>query len=99
MDIHRKPGYDPVELFADPALSPLALKTKIAWRLLQKKAGFRMLMDVIPLDASLVRGSHGRRPSNPQDWPVFITGRRELLQAPQIESTDVFHALLRHVRH
>ncbi|HKI69419.1 MAG TPA: alkaline phosphatase family protein, partial [Verrucomicrobiae bacterium] len=42
VDIHRKPGYDPVELFADPALSPLALKTKIAWRLLQKKLGFRM---------------------------------------------------------
>jgi hypothetical protein len=49
-----------------------------------------MLMDVIPLDASLVKGSHGRRPSNQQDWPVFITGRRELLQTPQIESTDVF---------
>ena len=99
VDIHRKPGYDPVELFADPALSPLALKAKIAWRLLQKKLGFRMLMDVIPLEASLVKGSHGRRPSHPQDWPVFITGRRELLQTPQIESTDVFHALLRHVLH
>jgi predicted AlkP superfamily pyrophosphatase or phosphodiesterase len=99
VDIHRKPGYDPVELFADPALSPLALKAKIAWRLLQKKLGFRMLMDVIPLDASLVKGSHGRCPANPQDWPVFITGRPELLQAPQIESTDVFHALLRHVLH
>ena len=99
VDIHRKPGYDPVELFADPALSPLALKATIAWKLLQKKLGFRMLMDVIPLDASLVKGSHGRRPENPLDWPVFITGRRELLQTPQIESTDVFHALLRHVLH
>jgi predicted AlkP superfamily pyrophosphatase or phosphodiesterase len=99
VDIHRKPGYDPVELFANPALSPLALKAKIAWRLLQKKLGFRMLMDVIPLDASLVKGSHGRRPSHPRDWPVFITGRREFLQTPQIESTDVFHALLRHVLH
>ena len=99
VDIHRKPGYDPVELFTDPALSPLALKTKIAWRLLQKKLGFRMLMDVIPLDASLVKGSHGRRPENPLDWPVFITGRRELLQTPQIESTDVYHAVLRHLLH
>ena len=59
-----------------PALSPLALKTKIAWRLVQKKIGFRMLMDVIPLDASLGKGSHGRRPENPADWPVFITARR-----------------------
>src|SRR6185436_16005979 len=56
VDIHRKPGYDPVELFLDPGLK--APKLKIAWRLLQKKLGFRMLMDVIPLDAGLVKGSH-----------------------------------------
>ena len=99
VDIHRKPGYDPVELFADPKLSPLALKAKIAWRLLQKKLGFRMLMDVIPLDATLVKGSHGRRPANQADWPVFITERSELLQSPQLEATDVYHALVRHVLH
>ena len=97
VDIHRKPGYDPVELFADPALSPLALKTKIAWRLLQKKLGFRMLMDVIPLDASLVKGSHGRRPNSVADFPVLISERPELLGAQQIEATDVYHALVRHV--
>jgi len=97
VDIHRKPGYDPVELFLDPQLK--LPKLKIAWRLLQKKLGLRMLMDVIPLDASLVRGSHGRRPANTADWPVFITDRPELLQTPQIESTDVFHALVRHVLH
>jgi predicted AlkP superfamily pyrophosphatase or phosphodiesterase len=95
VDIHRKPGYDPVELFLDPQLK--LPKLKIAWRLLQKKLGFRMLMDVIPLDASLVKGSHGRRPANSADWPVIITDRAELLQTPQIESTDVFHALVRHV--
>jgi hypothetical protein len=97
VDIHRKPGYDPVELFLDPQLK--LPKLKIAWRLLQKKLGFRMLMDVIPLDASLVKGSHGRRPANRADWPVFITERAELLQTPEIESTDVFHALVRHVLH
>jgi hypothetical protein len=95
VDIHRKPGYDPAELFLDPQLK--LPKLKIAWRLLQKKLGFRMLMNVIPLDASLVKGSHGRRPANSADWPVFITDRAELLQTPQIESTDVFHALVRHV--
>ena len=99
VDIHRKPGYDPVELFSNPALSPLALKTKVAWRLLQKKLGFRMLMDVIPLDASLVKGSHGRRPADRNDWPLFITERKELLQSPQLEATDVYHALVRHVLH
>ena len=95
VDIHRKPGYDPVELFLDP--TDKLVKAKIAWRLLQKKLGFRMLMDVIPLDATLVKGSHGRRPEDPQDWPVFITDRHELLQVPQMEATDVYHALLRHV--
>jgi predicted AlkP superfamily pyrophosphatase or phosphodiesterase len=94
VDIHRKPGYDPVELFLDPKI-PLP-KLKIAWRLLQKKLGFRMLMDVIPLDATLVKGSHGRRPANKKDWPVFITSQPDFLGATQIESTDVFQTLLRH---
>jgi predicted AlkP superfamily pyrophosphatase or phosphodiesterase len=97
VDIHRKPGYDPVELFLDPQI-PLP-KLKIAWRLLQKKLGFRMLMDVIPLDAMLVKGSHGRRPTDKRDWPVFIASQPETLGAKQIESTDVFQILLRHILH
>ncbi len=97
VDIHRKPGYDPVELFLDPAI-PLP-KLKIAWRLLQKKLGLRMLMDVIPLDAALVKGSHGRRPVDKKDWPVFITLRPESLGAKEIQSTDVFQTLLRQLRH
>jgi hypothetical protein len=95
VDIHRKPGYDPVELFLDPSLAfPQA---KIAWRLLQKKLGFRMLMDVIPLDATLVKGSHGRRPQRIEDFPVLISPRPELLGNPVIEATDVYHVLKRHV--
>jgi predicted AlkP superfamily pyrophosphatase or phosphodiesterase len=94
VDIHRKPGYDPVELFLDPKLS--FPKLKIAWRLLQKKLGFRMLMDVISLDATLVKGSHGRRPADKKDWPVLITKQPEILGTKQIESTDVFQILLRH---
>ena len=57
VDIHRKPGYDPCELFFDPKL--WWPKGRAAWRLLQKKLGFRTLFDVVPLDAGLVRGSHG----------------------------------------
>ncbi len=95
VDIHRKPGYDPVELFLDPKITQP--KLKIAWRLLQKKFGFRMLMDVIPLDATLVKGSHGRRPADTQHWPVIITEKPEGLNAKQIESTDVFQILLRHL--
>ena len=92
VDIHRKPGYDPVELFLDPKIS--LPKFKIARRLLQKKLGFRMLMDVIPLDATLVKGSHGRQPADKKDWPVIITAKPG--QANQIESTNVFGVLLRH---
>jgi hypothetical protein len=95
VDIHRKPGYDPVELFVDPEITlPTA---KIAWRLLQKKLGFRMLMDVISLDATLVNGSHGCRPKNPGDYPVLISQQAELLKNPLIEATDVYHVLKRHL--
>jgi predicted AlkP superfamily pyrophosphatase or phosphodiesterase len=70
VDIHRKYGYDPVELFLDPELS--APKLRLAWKLLRKKLGFRTLMDVIPLDASLVKGSHGTCPAREDEWPVLI---------------------------
>jgi predicted AlkP superfamily pyrophosphatase or phosphodiesterase len=93
VDIHRKPGYDPVELFLDPNIP--AVKLKIAWRLLQKKIGLRMLMDVIPLNATLVQGSHGRRPTDKKDWPVFITAQPEILGAKEIDSTEVYQILLR----
>ena len=58
VDIHKKPGYDPCELFVDPKL--IAPRARIAWRLMQRRLGLRALLDVIPLDASLVKGSHGR---------------------------------------
>jgi predicted AlkP superfamily pyrophosphatase or phosphodiesterase len=73
VDIHRKPGYDPCELFVDPALA--LPKLRVARRLAQKKLGMRYLMDVIPLDATLVRGSHGRMPDDPLDGPVFLCSR------------------------
>lgn len=66
VDIHRKPGYDPRELFcAKP-------QAAVAWKLLRKKLGFRQLMDVIPLEASLVRGSHGRTHVPDDLLPVLI---------------------------
>ncbi len=70
VDIHRKPGYDPCELFFDPAL--WWPKGRAAWRLLQKKLGFRTLFDVIPLDADLVQGSHGLRAADRTDRPLLI---------------------------
>jgi predicted AlkP superfamily pyrophosphatase or phosphodiesterase len=89
VDIHRKPGYDPVELFLDPKIP--AVKLKIMWRLLQKKLGFRMLMDVIPLDATLVKGSHGVRPASRDDWPLIIAPGR--LPSETLVSTDVYGVL------
>ena len=70
VDIHRKPGYDPCELFVDPRLA--LPKLRVARRLAQKKLGMRYLMDVIPLDATLVKGSHGRLPDDERDGPVFL---------------------------
>jgi predicted AlkP superfamily pyrophosphatase or phosphodiesterase len=95
VDIHRKPGYDPVELFIDPALK--LPKVKLGFTLAKKQLGFRYLLDVIPLDASLVRGSHGRPATSPGDGPFFITSEPGLLERPAIEATDVFGLLLRHL--
>jgi predicted AlkP superfamily pyrophosphatase or phosphodiesterase len=95
VDIHRKPGYDPVELFVDPkARFP---KLKMAWRLLQKKCGLRMLMDVIPLDATLIKGSHGLGPADAKDRPVIIAGPQASLPKDSIEATDVYHIIRRQV--
>lgn len=71
VDIHRKPGYDPAELFVDPAITLPAIK--VAYTVAKKTLGFRYLMDVIPLDANLVRGSHGRPTDRFEDGPVMIS--------------------------
>lgn len=95
VDIHRKPGYDPVELFLDPKI-PLP-KVAIAWRLAKKMLGFRTLMDVISLDTSLVKGSHGRITGRAEDGPVFITSEPNLVPGEPVEATAVKDLILRHV--
>lgn len=96
VDIHRKPGYDPVELFTDPAIKFLLLK--IGWILLKKRLGFRYLMDVIPLDPSLVKGSHGRVTDSPVEGPLFITQQGDLLDKRSIDATEVYDLILKHLR-
>lgn len=91
VDIHRKYGYDPVELFVDPALR--TPKLRIAAKLAKKKLGFRMLMDVIPLDASLVKGSHGTCPADSAEWPVLIGTGGDSAGGP-IEAVEVHERLL-----
>jgi predicted AlkP superfamily pyrophosphatase or phosphodiesterase len=95
VDIHRKPGYDPVELFLDPQLK--FPQIKVAWTLLKARLGFRYLMNVIPLDASLVRGSHGRVNNSPADSPLFLTQEPGLLDATTIDATDVYELILQHL--
>jgi predicted AlkP superfamily pyrophosphatase or phosphodiesterase len=96
VNIHRKPGYDPVELFTDPAIKFLLLK--IGWILLKKRLGFRYLMDVIPLDPSLVKGSHGRVTDSPVEGPLFITQQGDLLDKRSIDATEVYDLILKHLR-
>ena len=94
VDIHRKPGYDPAELLVDPHLK--FPKFRIAKRLAQKVAGFRYYMDVIGLDASVVKGSHGRLPDAnyaETDAPVFICSEKSMERA-DVHAADVRNLLL-----
>jgi predicted AlkP superfamily pyrophosphatase or phosphodiesterase len=91
VDIHRKPGYDPVELFMN------ASAIKIVAKLLKKRLGFRTLLDVIPLDATLVKGSHGAAPLTPDAGAMFATSERSLLDHDQVEAKDVFNLILQHL--
>ena len=70
VDIHKKPGYDPVEMFINPKMKLIV--PRIVLKLLSKKLGFRTMMDFIPLDASLIKGSHGRVNLNEKDKAIFI---------------------------
>lgn len=95
VEIHRKPGYDPVELFLDPEL-PLPM-AQVALRLAKKKLGFRTLMDLIPLDASLVRGSHGRLTARPEDGPVCMSSEARLMPEGDVVATDFKQLVLSHL--
>ena len=95
VNIHAKPGYDPCELFLDPAIT--LPKLKIATFLLKKKLGFRALMEVVPLDASLVKGSHGRVTDDPVAGPLLMSTAPHLIEADTLAATDVRDLLLRHL--
>ena len=95
VDIHRKPGYDPAELFVDPTIA--LPKLKIAATLAKKTLGFRYLMDVIPLDATSVKGSHGRLTDKLEDGPVIISSERALIRTDVVESTAVRDLILYHL--
>jgi hypothetical protein len=95
VDIHRKPGYDPAELFMDPHLA--VPKVRAMRKLGMKKLGFRTLMDVIGLDASVVKGSHGRVSEDDPDAPVLISSEAALLPEGSVAATAVHDLVLSHV--
>jgi hypothetical protein len=93
VNIHAKPGYDPCELFFDPKL--WFPKLRAARRLLQKKLGFRTLFDVTPLDAALVRGSHGLPVADAAERPVLIgAGPAPAAEVPMTAVRDLLLARL-----
>ena len=96
VDIHRKPGYDPVELFVDPEL--FMPKLSMAFKLAKRKLGMRNLLDVISLkDTALVKGSHGRPTDEPGDGPLVISSRPELLPDGAVHATGFKQLVLDHV--
>jgi hypothetical protein len=71
VDIHRKPGYDPVELHFD-----MATKS-------------------IPLDASLVKGSHGAPAVLESQRGTILSSQTGVLGGNTVVDTDVFDIVLR----
>ncbi|MEU8927054.1 nucleotide pyrophosphatase/phosphodiesterase family protein [Kitasatospora sp. NPDC048545] len=92
VEIHRKPGYDPAELFFDPRVP--WVKARAALTVLRKRVGLRAPMTVVPLDATLVRGSHGRLPDDPADGPVLLCSDPSAAR-PGYRATEVKDLVLR----
>lgn len=80
VDIHKKPGYDPVEMF-------MTSRLRAGYKLLRKKIGLRYVMDVIPLDPTLIKGSHGRIGTRNEFHPVLIGDK---LGRAEFDVTDVY---------
>jgi predicted AlkP superfamily pyrophosphatase or phosphodiesterase len=91
VEIHRKPGYDPAELFMNP--EDRLVKAKAGAALLRKKVGMRYSMQVIPLDPSPVKGTHGRLPDSEQDAPVLLCSDGAVAR-DRVHATDVRDLLL-----
>jgi predicted AlkP superfamily pyrophosphatase or phosphodiesterase len=96
VDIHRKPGYDPVELFVDPAIQ--YPKLTAGWKLVKRKLGQRQLLDIISLkDTQLVKGTHGRITDDPDFGPLVISSEPDLMPEGAVEATDFKALVLEHV--
>lgn len=96
VDIHRKPGYDPLELFMDPGIRwP---KIAMASRVARQQLGFRQLMDVIPISGTTrVRGSHGRLTDTTETGPLIISSRPDLMPPQSVHAQEFKAVVLDHV--
>ncbi|MEI7030283.1 nucleotide pyrophosphatase/phosphodiesterase family protein [Streptomyces pratensis] len=92
VEIHRKPGYDPVELFMDPDDPYVRVKALSA--IARKKLGLRYRMAVVPLDPSPVRGSHGRLPESDDEGPLILCSDPHAF-TDRVRATEVKSLLLR----
>lgn len=95
VNIHSKPGYDPAEMLTDPQLR--FPKLKAGRRLLQKKLGFRYTMDLIPIEGSGVKGTHGRPAASADEGPLLISMHPDLLPSTTIDPTEVHDVILSHL--
>jgi hypothetical protein len=75
--------------FIDPAI-PFP-KAKIAKFLLKKKLGIRGRLEVIPLDPSLVKGSHGRDQVPDSEKPVLIGSAQKVQNAEDVHAAILSH--------
>jgi predicted AlkP superfamily pyrophosphatase or phosphodiesterase len=91
VEIHRKPGYDPAELFMDP--EDRLVKARAGAALVRKKIGMRYVMSVVPLDPSPVKGTHGRLPADAADAPVLLCSDGSVAR-DRIAATEVRDLLL-----
>lgn len=95
VEIHRKPGYDPCELFVDPKLR--FPKLKVAKILARKKLGFRYTMDVIAVEPELVKGSHGVSDGSPESTPILMSTEPDFLPKGKVPATDICGLMLKHL--
>jgi predicted AlkP superfamily pyrophosphatase or phosphodiesterase len=91
----QKPGFDPAELLVDPAVRLPVLR--FAASRLRAALGLPPRLALTPVDASLVRGSHGRAETDPRRGPLLISTEPGLLGAGAVAIADVKALLLDHV--
>jgi len=95
VDIHKKPGYDPCELLVDPAITLPALR--VAKFKIARALGFRASLQLTPLNASLVKGTHGRTQLAPGFEPVVLAENSLLPDTDFVSCQDISDIILRHL--